>query len=60
MTIFLYSHTLLYDIVYRIGKKVSKFVKKESKIFRQFKKLEYLWVIFEYCYRKNSNKKILS
>ena len=49
MTIFLYSHTLLYDIVYRIGKKVSKFVKKESKIFRQFKKLEYLWVIFVYC-----------
>lgn len=49
MTIFLYSHTLLYDIVYRIGMKVSKFVKKESKIFRQFKKLEYLWVIFVYC-----------
>lgn len=30
----------------------SKSVKKEPKIFRSFKKIEYLWVIFEISIRK--------
>lgn len=35
-------------------------MKKESKIFRRFKKLEYLWVIFELRKLIVINKKILS